>query len=80
MSIPTIHTLDPAYSIIEALGGKSEVAERLSLDKSTLSRWCQPRPSGTGGQIPQRYWPTLIEMGRKHGVPITIKELVLLEA
>lgn len=80
MTIPTIHTLEPAYSVIQALGGKSEVAERLQLDKSTLSRWCQPRPNGTGGQIPQRYWSALIEMGRRQGVTITIQELALIEA
>ena len=38
MSIPVIHTLDPAYTVIEKLGGKGEVCEALGLDKSTLDR------------------------------------------
>lgn len=80
VTIQTIHTAEPAYSVIEKLGGKSAVADVLQLDKSTLSRWCQPRPMGTGGLIPQRYWPQLIEMAREARVRITLKELANVEA
>jgi hypothetical protein len=79
MSIPVVHTLEPAYTVIEKLGGKSAVAQALSLDKSTLSRWCQPSPQGTGGLIPQRYWPQLIEMARELRVRIGVKELSAVE-
>lgn len=79
MSIPTIHTHDPAYTVIERLGGKAVVAEALGLDRSTLSRWCQPRPEGTGGQIPQRHWGQLITMARAQGVDITVQELAAVE-
>jgi transcriptional regulator with XRE-family HTH domain len=79
LTIQTIHTAEPAFSVIEKLGGKSEVAEYLGLDKSTLSRWCQPKPSGTGGLVPQRYWPQLIEMARDKRVRISLKELAAVE-
>lgn len=79
MPIPTVHTLSPAYDVIQRLGGKTEVAERLSLDKSTLSRWCQPRPEGTGGQIPQRHWPELMKLAREKKVRIKIEELAAVE-
>lgn len=79
MTIQVVHTLEPAYTVIEKLGGKASVAERLELDKSTLSRWCQPSPQGTGGLIPQRYWPQLIEMAREQGVRLTLKELAAIE-
>ena len=79
MPIPTVHTLEPAYSVIQRLGGKSEVAERLNLDKSTLSRWCQPRPEGTGGMIPQRHWPELMKLAREKKVRIKIEELAAVE-
>jgi hypothetical protein len=79
MPIPTIHTLSPAYEVIQRLGGKTEVAERLNLDKSTLSRWCQPRPEGTGGQIPQRHWPELMKIARDKKVRIKLEELVAVE-
>lgn len=79
MTIPVVHTLEPAYSVIEKLGGKSAVSEALGLDKSTLSRWCQPRPGGTGGLIPQRYWPQLMQMARDQRVRIGVKELAAVE-
>jgi hypothetical protein len=79
MSIPVVHTLEPAYTVIERLGGKSSVAEHLRLDKSTLSRWCQPKPVGTGGVIPQRYWQQLLEMARDKDVVITLEELASVE-
>ena len=79
LSIPTIHTLEPAFAIIEKLGGKAGVAESLKLDKSTLSRWCQLRPGGTGGLIPQRYWSALVMLARKQGVDITLEELSAVE-
>ena len=37
MPIETIHVQDPAFSIIEKLGGKGAVAAHLDVDKSTLS-------------------------------------------
>ena len=80
MTIETIHTHDPAYTVIEKLGGKSFVAEQLSLDKSTLSRWCQPRPMGTGGTIPQKHWARLLEMAAEQRVRITLKELAAIDA
>lgn len=79
MAIPTIHTLDPAFTVIERLGGKSAVADALKLDKSTLSRWCQPRPHGTGGMIPQRYWRDLTGLARCKGLELAFKELAALE-
>jgi len=79
MAIPTVHTLTPAYTVIEKLGGKTAVADQLGLNKSALSRWCAPRPDGTGGMVPQRYWPQLMEMARHKGVVITVKELAAVE-
>lgn len=79
MPIPTIHTLSPAYDVIQRLGGKTEVADRLNLDKSTLSRWCQPRPEGTGGMIPQRHWSELMKLARDKKVRIKLEELIAVE-
>lgn len=76
MTIPTIHFCEPAYSVLEKLGGKSAVAAELELAPSTLSRWCQPSPQGTGGTIPQRHWPALLAMARRSRIPLTISDLV----
>lgn len=80
MTIETKHRLEPAYSVVERLGGKTVVSERLKLNKSTLSRWCQRVPYGTGGMIPQRHWPTLLDMAREAGVSLTVQELIHAEA
>lgn len=81
MTIPTIHTMEPAYSVIEKLGGKSTVAEQLGLSKAQMTRWCAPADAGgTGGVIPQKYWAQLMQMARLQRVRITLKELAAIEA
>ena len=77
MPIPTKHMLDPAYTVVEKLGGKSAVATELGLTPSTLSRWCQHPPAGTGGAIPQKHWRDLIAVARKQRVPLTISDLTI---
>ena len=79
MPIETIHMHEPAYSLIEKLGGKTAVAGELGVDKSTLSRWCQPKPYGTGGAVPQRHWHKLISLAKRKGMPLGWEELVALE-
>jgi hypothetical protein len=76
MSAPTLHRLEPAYSVIDKLGGKSTVAKALEISPSSVSRWCTPQPSGTGGTIPQRYWKQLFRLARMSGVSLRITELV----
>lgn len=79
MTIPTLWREEPAFSIVEKLGGKTAVAEELGLDKSTISRWCQPRPAGTGGLIPQRHWSSLMALAVRHGTVISLQELSSIE-
>lgn len=76
MTIPTIHRLEPAFSVLERLGGKSCVAAELDVAASTLSRWCQPVPAGTGGVIPQRHWPALLAFAKKQQVELSLSDLV----
>lgn len=81
MTIPTIHTCEPAYTVIEKLGGKSTVAEQLGLSKAQMSRWCTAADAGgTGGVIPQKYWARLMDMAREQRVRLTLKELAAIEA
>lgn len=76
MAIPTIHFSEPAYTVIEKLGGKTAVASELGLAPSTLSRWCQPSPDGTGGVIPQKHWQALLAYAKKQRIPLTVSDLV----
>jgi hypothetical protein len=81
MTIPTIHTLNPAYTVVERLGGKSTVAQTLGLSKAQMTRWCSPTDAGgTGGVIPQKYWGTLLDMAKQQRVRLTLKELAAIEA
>jgi len=75
MPIPTVHKLSPAYEVIESLGGKTAVAAELDLAPSTLSRWCQPHPEGTGGVIPQRHWPAILRMSKRLKVALSLSDL-----
>lgn len=75
MAIPTIHYLAPAYDVIETLGGKTNVSAALGMTPSALSRWCQPKPAGTGGRIPQKHWPELLALGKKVGVKLKVEDL-----
>lgn len=75
MSIETKHKLDPAFSILERLGGKATVAAELEVAPSTLSRWCTPAPEGTGGTVPVRHWSALQKMAKAQGVSVTLSEL-----
>lgn len=75
MSIPTLHFMEPAYGVIEVLGGKTAVSQALGMTPSALSRWCQPKPKGTGGCIPQKHWPELLILGKKVGVKLKVEDL-----
>ena len=75
MSIPTIHKNEPAFSVLERLGGKSAVAAELQVAASTLSRWCQPSPQGTGGLIPQKHWPALLAYAKKQKISLSVSDL-----
>ena len=78
--IPVLHKCEPAFTVIERLGGKGRVAELTKLDRSTLTRWCAAPPVGTGGLIPQRYWPALLRHAKRMGVELTLQDLSNLKA
>lgn len=75
MSLVSIHKAQPAFDVLERLGGKRNVAASLDVHPSTLSRWCQPSPHGTGGTIPQRHWGALLALAARQSVPLTLSDL-----
>ena len=77
--IETVHKCNPAFAVLEHLGGKSFVSKWIGLDRSSLSRWCTERPSGTGGMIPQKHWKALSELSVKVRRPIKVKDLTALK-
>ena len=66
----------PASTLIARFGSVSEIARMLQIDKSTVSRWqVDAQAGGTGGRIPQKYWPTLLKQARKRKVKLSLRDL-----
>lgn len=66
----------PAGAVIKRCGGPKIVAEWLGLDRSAVLRWTHERPKGTGGMIPPKYWPALIDNARQAGTEIDATDLL----
>lgn len=56
---------EPATSLIDKLGGPGAVAEALKLHVSAVVRWRLNKPVGTGGLIPSKHQPALMQLGAK---------------
>ncbi|MBP30457.1 hypothetical protein [Methylobacterium sp.] len=64
--------LQPAYGIIKDLGGSTEVAAALGIDRSAVWRWTQPKAKGgTNGTVPHWYVARLLEFARDKDKPLT---------
>ena len=67
--------MEPASSIIEKLGGPAKVAEVTGTAYTAPYRWQHAtEKGGTGGVIPQKHIPTLLEYARTNGVALTADE------
>ena len=54
----------------------AEVAEHLDVAESTVWRWAQPKPRGTGGVVPAEYHLSLLRLARQLGRKLTADDLV----
>jgi|LauGreDrversion4_2_1035121.scaffolds.fasta_scaffold00574_25 hypothetical protein len=69
--------LSPAKEIVAKLGGVRATARVLQLNPSAVSRWMMPpKKRGTGGLIPQRHWPAILEHARKERLKLRLADLV----
>lgn len=49
----------------------------LQLNPSAVSRWMMPpEKRGTGGLVPQRHWPAILEHARKERLKLRLADLV----
>jgi len=64
---------EPAFTICTMLGGVTKTAKLVGLTQSGVSLWLVER--GTGGRVPQKYWPKMLKYAAKHKIKITIKML-----
>lgn len=69
--------MEPAQSIIRKLGGPNVVAEIAGVHRTRVSNWARPKESGgTGGTIPFRHVPKLIEAAHERGVEISADDFL----
>lgn len=63
--------MEPASSIISALGGPTAVAEAIGIHRTRVSMWQAPRVrGGTNGLIPYRHVSKIMELARDKGVDL----------
>ncbi|EEX17024.1 conserved hypothetical protein [Citreicella sp. SE45] len=64
-------SMEPASSIISALGGPTVVAEAIGIHRTRVSMWQAPRDrGGTNGHVPYRHVARLMELARERGVEL----------
>jgi len=63
--------MEPAASIIAKLGGPSAVAAAAGTSYTAPYRWQHPvEKGGTGGRIPAKHIPVLIELAKANGIEL----------
>lgn len=70
--------LEPAKSVVDALGGPTKVASVLGLCRSAVHQWMQPKDaSEDDGFIPAKHQRALLEYAEREGIPLTAEMLIL---
>jgi hypothetical protein len=63
--------MEPANKILTRLGGPTAVAKFIGVHRVTVSKWQSSRESGgTGGMIPMRQIPRLMDMAKSLGIAL----------
>jgi hypothetical protein len=69
--------LEPATSIIRKLGGIEAVIEITGCGATTPYTWTYPKSkNGSGGLIPQRYHPAMLDYARRHGIDLRAEDFL----
>lgn len=67
---------NPAKEVIRLLGGPTAVARVVGIDRSQVHKWTLPRERrGTGGKVPRKRWPALIEYAQRKGIELPARLL-----
>lgn len=67
---------EPAYNIVSHMGGVKSTAKLLKINPSTVSRWLTtPDNGGTGGNIPQKHWPSILRHAKRFGINLDVYDL-----
>jgi hypothetical protein len=69
--------LDPAGSVIAALGGTGVVSRITGVDRTQVWRWTQPREKGgTDGLIPPDHQSALLTYAEENDKPVTAEMII----
>ena len=70
----------PANRILKKLNmTAANLADKLKVDRSTVSRWTYPPDrGGTGGIIPQRHHREIITLAKSVGVDMELDDFVMM--
>lgn len=69
--------MEPATSIIGKLGGPNRVAAIANVHRTRVSNWKRPKEAGgTGGAIPFKHVPALLDAARAAGVELSADDFL----
>lgn len=69
--------MEPAHSIVRKLGGPTKVARIVGVHRTRVSNWARPKKAGgSGGTIPFRHVPTLLDAARAAGVDLSADDFL----
>jgi len=69
--------MEPASTIIKKLGGPSKVALIAGVHRTRVSNWKRPSDKGgTGGIIPFKHVPKLLEAAASQKVPLSASDFL----
>lgn len=69
--------LEPAASVIAALGGVPFLAKAVGTTTTTVQRWRWPKEvGGTGGIIPHWHHEAILALAERLGVPLSFEALM----
>lgn len=64
--------MEPASTIIAKLGGNAVVAEITGVHPTRVANWKRAKSTGgTGGTIPFRHVPKLLDAAQRKSIPLT---------
>lgn len=72
-----IEHLEPAASVIKALGGVPTLAKAINKTTTTVQRWRWPKEvGGTGGIIPHWHHDDILDLAKERGIRLSYRSLM----
>jgi hypothetical protein len=69
--------MEPATTIVKKFGGPRVLAELLRVHRSRVYAWMRSKEEdGTGGLIPQRYHPKLLQCAKLQGIKLKAEDFL----